>query len=99
MKARLVEKDMMVIMILLQKLRSFSSRLSADVGEMIDAAIFRRQLHSGGGGHRSVTIDSRQSGGKDEWRSRNRLILPSSGARQTEGAGKHGLLYTGQKWD
>lgn len=98
MKARLVEKDVMVIMILLQKLRSFSSRLSADAGEMIDSAIFRRQLHSGGGGHRSVMIDSRHSGGNDEWCSRNRLILPSSRAQQTEGAGKHGLLYTGWKW-
>ena len=97
MKARLVEKDVMAIMILLQKLRSFGGRLGADARAMIDTAVFRRQLYSGGGCHCSVMIDNRSFGGDGQRHSRNGLILQSSLARQTEWAEKHRLPYIGQK--
>jgi hypothetical protein len=60
-KARLIEENMIVVMVLLQQIRSSRGRLGADARDMIHPAVFQRQLYSGGGCHCycSVRIDSR----------------------------------------
>lgn len=48
MEASLVEIDVMIIMIVLQKLRSRGSSLAGDIWEVKDTTFLHRQLYLGG---------------------------------------------------